>query len=126
MKNLISIKLSGLILGLGILISTSSLAGTNNNGVNPVSTSQNLHGWLTNNVSYPELAAVNNEQGTVYVSFTISENGSIENVSIAQGATESLNASALEVVSKMPAADLISGSEKFDTTYIVPIKFVIK
>ena len=62
----------------------------------------------------------------MYVSFTISENGLIENVSIAQGATESLNTSALEVVSKMPVADLISGSEKFDTTYIVPIKFVIK
>lgn len=126
MKNLISIKLSGLILGLGILVNTSSLANGNSDGVNPISTSKKLHGWLTNNVSYPESAAVNHEQGTVYVSFTISESGVIENVAIAQGATEALNASALEVVSKMPVADLISGSEKFDTTYIVPIKFVIK
>ncbi|MBK9589922.1 MAG: energy transducer TonB [Crocinitomicaceae bacterium] len=126
MKNLKLIKLNGLILGLGILLSASSFAVANNNGVNPVNTTQNLHGWLTKNVSYPEVAAVNNEQGTVYVSFTISENGLIENVAIAEGATECLNASALEVVSKMPVAELISGSEKYDTTYIVPIKFVIK
>jgi TonB family protein len=126
MKNLISIKLSKLILGLGVLVSTSSFASVKSDGVNPISTPKKLHGWLTKNVSYPKNAAVNNEQGTVYISFTISENGLIENVAIAQGATESLNASALEVVSKMPVADLISGSEKFDTTYIVPIKFVIK
>jgi TonB family protein len=126
MKNLVSIKLSTLILGLGILVSASSFANGISDGVNPISTTKKLHGWITQNVSYPKIAAENNEQGTVYVSFTISESGLIENVAIAQGATESLNASAIEVVSKMPVADLISGSEKFETTYIVPIKFVIK
>lgn len=126
MKNLISIKLSALILGLGILVSASSFANGNSDGVNPINTTKKLHGWITQNISYPKAAAENNEQGTVYVSFSISENGTIENLAIAQGATESLNASALEVVSKMPVADLVSGSEKFDTTYIVPIKFVIK
>ncbi len=126
MKDLISIKLSTLILGLGILVSASSFASVKSDGVNPISTTKKLHGWITQNISYPKVAAENNEQGTVYVSFSISENGIIENLAIAHGATESLNASALEVVSKMPVADLVSSSEKFDTTYIVPIKFVIK
>lgn len=118
--------MKNVILGLGILLGASSLATEKNDGVNPVSTTKNLHGWLTENVIYPETAVENKEEGTVYVSFTISENGTVENVSIAQGVTESLNNAALDVVMKMPVNELISGSEKGDTAYIVPIKFVIK
>lgn len=118
--------MKNVILALVIMLAATTRATETNNGVNPVSTAKNVHGWLTANMSYPENAAVNKEQGTVYVSFTISENGTIENVLVVQGAAESLNASALDVVAKMPITDLISGSEKYDTTYIVPIKFVIK
>lgn len=116
-----------LLLIMGFILSPADLFSAETDlGSEPLSTPKKLHNWLSENVTYPATAAENNEQGTVYVSFTISDNGVIENATIVQGVTEALNKSALEIVSKMPVADLISGSEKFDTTYIVPIKFVIK
>lgn len=118
--------MKNVILGLGILLGASSWATEKDNGVNPVTTTQKFHGWISDNVTYPENALENKEQGTVYISFTIAESGTIENVSVAQGATTSLNMAALDVVMKMPVSELLSGSEKYGTTYIVPIKFVIK
>jgi len=124
MKNFTSIKLSTRILGLGLLLTATSFA---NDGVKPLANAKTkMHEWLMNNTVYPVSAANNKEEGTVYISFTISETGQIQNVELAKGVSTSLNESALNVVKEMSATQLISGSENFDGYYIVPIKFVIK
>lgn len=115
--------MKNLILGLGLILGSTSFASTTNEGIKPA---KNLHGWLTKNAAYPIKAIENKEEGTVYVAFTISESGNVENVELAQGVSLSLNEAALNVVKQMPANELLSGSEKYDTVYIVPIKFVIK
>lgn len=116
--------MKNLILGLGLLLTATSFA---NDGVKPLSnTKTKMHAWLVNNVTYPLAAATNKEEGTVYVSFTISETGEVQNVELAKGVSTSLNEAAINVVEEMPVTQLISDSENFDGYYIVPIKFVIK
>jgi len=85
-----------------------------------------MQNWISANVSYPAAAVTNKEEGTVYVCFTVSEDGTLENAEIAQGVSQNLNDAALNVVAKMPVNELLAGSEKYGTNYIVPIKFVIK
>jgi len=124
MKNFTSIKLSTRILGLGLLLAATSFA---NDGVKPLANAKTkMHEWLMNNTVYPASAATNKEEGTVYISFTISETGVLQNVELAKGVSQDLNEAALNVVRKMPVEQLISGSEKLESVYIVPIKFVIK
>jgi len=124
MKNFTSIKLSTRILGLGLLLAATSFA---NDGVKPLANAKTkMHEWLMNNTVYPVSAANNKEEGTVYISFTVSETGQVQNVELAKGVSTSLNNEALSVVEQMPVDQLISGSENYGGYYIVPIKFVIK
>lgn len=118
--------MKNLILALGILLTLSSRANDVNGGINPISTAEKMQTWIAAHVEYPTEALTNNEEGTVYVTFTIADQGMLANVEIAQGISETLDNAALETVLKMPVSELISGSEKQNTVYIVPIKFVIK
>ena len=116
--------MKNLLLGIGFLLTATSFA---NDGIKPLATAKTkMHDWLVDNVVYPTSAANNKEEGTVYVSFTISETGEIQNVELAKGVSASLDAEALNVVKVMPATQLIAGSENYGGYYIVPIKFVIK
>ncbi|MBK9190554.1 MAG: energy transducer TonB [Crocinitomicaceae bacterium] len=126
MKNFIFKKLKGLVLGLGIVLGSNASATENNHGIKPENASQKMRGWISENIYYPTSAAENKEEGTVYVAFTISENGLLESCEIAQGVSANLDATALATVQKMPVDQLISGSEAYNGTFIVPIKFVIK
>lgn len=62
----------------------------------------NLSQWLSQNVTYPLVAAENGIQGQVIVSFVIETNGSITNVSIARSVDPSLDREAVRVASAMP------------------------
>lgn len=116
--------MKNIILSLGLLLTATSFANDGIKPLTPVKTK--MHAWLVDNTNYPTSAANNKEEGTVYVSFTISETGEVQNVELAKGVSASLDEEALNVVKEMPATQLISGSENFDGYYIVPIKFVIK
>lgn len=119
--------MKNLVLGLGLLLSAASFANGGNKGIVPTrSTSDNVRMWLASNLVYPTHAIENKEQGTVYVSFTISNDGELQNVELAHGVSPCLDKTALEMVLKMPIDQLIAGSEKIEASYIVPIKFVIK
>lgn len=121
------LDMKNLVVGLGLLLSAASFANNGNNGILPTkSTSDNVRTWLSNNLVYPTHAIANKEQGTVYVSFTISNDGELQNVELEQGISPCLDKTALEMVLKMPIDQLIAGSEKMEASYVVPIKFVIK
>lgn len=62
----------------------------------------NLSQWLSQNVTYPLVAAENGIQGQVIVSFVIETNGSITNVGIARSVDPSLDREAMRVVNVMP------------------------
>ena len=104
-----------LVLSLPLMVSAE-------NG-NPIR--KNFSNWINNNIVYPSESIKNHEEGVVYVSFTISENGQAENVSIEEGISFALNKEALLMVNTMP---LTAMYEKNDPTkmYILPIKFTLK
>ena len=58
--------------------------------------------WLQKNTNYPPIAAENNIQGRVMVSFVVEPNGSISNVQIARGVDPNLDKEAIRVVKSMP------------------------
>ncbi len=58
--------------------------------------------WLSKNINYPPIAAENNIQGRVMVSFVVEPNGSISNVKIVRGVDPNLDKEAMRVVGKMP------------------------
>lgn len=61
-----------------------------------------LQQWIASNVQYPEVSIQMNEQGRVYLSFVIEEDGSISNISVVKGVTEALDTEAKRLVSEMP------------------------
>ena len=58
--------------------------------------------FIQDKVKYPELAKEMGEQGIVYVKFVVNKNGSIEQVKIAKGVSDALDAEAKRVVRSMP------------------------
>lgn len=58
--------------------------------------------WIQKNIVYPEMAKEMGEQGTVYVQFVVNRDGSIVDVVIVRGVSESLDNEAKRVVKKMP------------------------
>ena len=105
-----------------VLILALPLMATAGN-VNPVKL--NFVEWIKNNITYPTQAIKNHEEGIVYVSFTISEQGRAKNVVIEEGISVTLNAEALLAVSSMPLKSKYVDSEP-DKTFILPIKFILK
>ena len=80
--------------------------------------------FIKSTVVYPELASEMGEQGIVYVKFVVNRDGSIEQVSIRQSATESLDKEALRVVNKMPNwIPGEQGGKKVRVSYTLPISF---
>ncbi len=81
--------------------------------------------WIKKNIVYPAQAVKNHEEGIVYVSFTISENGQAELVTIESGISPALDAEAILAVNTMPLKSMYIASEP-NKNYILPIKFSLK
>ena len=81
--------------------------------------------WLSENLSYPENAIENNEEGIVYVAFTISSEGRAENIEIEEGCSKALNQEATRAIESMPLFEMFSVDNP-QKTYILPIKFTLK
>lgn len=58
--------------------------------------------WLSQNISYPEAAQMNDIQGRVMVKFVVEKDGSIGKVEILKGVDRDLDREAIRVVKKMP------------------------
>ncbi|MFT5860653.1 MAG: protein TonB [Flavobacteriaceae bacterium] len=58
--------------------------------------------FVRDNLNYPEIAIEKEEQGTVYVSFVVEKDGSLSQIKIARGVSESLDKEAIRLVKKMP------------------------
>lgn len=108
-----------------ITISSLSFSNEENNGPESNPFKSNLHNWLSEQTLNVNSSQVNQE-GIVYVAFTIDNNYQLNNVSVVQGVSDELDAAALTMVKNMPLADLIENPENAKGDYIVPIKFVIK
>ena len=58
--------------------------------------------WLSKNINYPPIAAENNIQGRVMVSFVVETDGSLSNVRVVRGVDPNLDREAMRLVSMMP------------------------
>ncbi len=86
-----------------------------------------LQTWIAQNVKYPAEAQTKGIEGRVYIGFLITQEGLVENVKILKGASPSLDAEALRVVSLMP--NWKPGSYQKETismNFTVPINFALK
>lgn len=58
--------------------------------------------WIAKRLKYPPVAAENNIQGKVFMSFVIEKDGSITDVKVTRGVDPSLDQEAIRVVKSMP------------------------
>lgn len=58
--------------------------------------------WLSENVKYPAIAAENNIQGRVMVSFIVERDGSVSDVKILRSVDPSLDKEAIRLINSMP------------------------
>lgn len=63
---------------------------------------QALFKWLGENINYPPIAAENNIQGRVMVSFVVERDGSVSDVKVVRGVDPNLDREAVRVVKQMP------------------------
>lgn len=58
--------------------------------------------YINKNLKYPNEDVLNNVEGIVEVAFWVEKDGTITNIRIVKGLTETLNAEALRVISILP------------------------
>ena len=86
-----------------------------------------LTDFIISHVKYPKNSMEKNIQGVVYVSFTITENGKVTDISILRGVNSELDAEAMRVVGLMP--DWKPGTEKgkpVAVAFTLPVRFALK
>jgi protein TonB len=62
----------------------------------------NVNQWLSQNLTYPAVAAENGIQGRVIVNFVVEKDGSISNVQVVRSVDPALDREAVNVVKRMP------------------------
>ncbi|WP_372639576.1 TonB family protein [Ancylomarina sp.] len=83
--------------------------------------------WVNQNVEYPKIAQENGIEGKVYIYFVVNKNGVVGRVKLARGASPSLDAEAIRVISKMPKWK--PGKQRgqpVSVEYTIPINFALK
>ncbi|OFX28517.1 MAG: hypothetical protein A2033_01785 [Bacteroidetes bacterium GWA2_31_9] len=85
---------------------------------------KNMHKYIVDYTSYPQMPKENFIQGTVYIEFTIDKKGKIINPKIKKGVDPYLDKEALRVVSSMPDWNPgIQAGKPVSVTNVIPIKF---
>jgi TonB family protein len=82
--------------------------------------------FLIENIKYPEAAKKNNIQGTVFVNFIITADGSVTDVKILRGVGGGCDEEAMRVIKLMPKWN--PGMEKgklVDVIFNLPVKFAL-
>jgi TonB family protein len=86
-----------------------------------------LRKYIATNIKYPKTAQENDVSGKVYVTFVVSEDGSVANAKIARGVDPSLDREALRVVNSLPRWQ--PGTQRgipVNVQYTVPINFALQ
>ncbi|MCG8576572.1 MAG: energy transducer TonB [Flavobacteriales bacterium] len=112
-----------IVLTLTLMMSLPLFSATTTHG-EPKKVS--LKEWFNQNISYPDQAVTNKEEGIVYVSFTFNTDGEVENVEVVEGISEALDNKAIEMVKEMPSTDMVENDLEEGVSYILPIKFILK
>jgi TonB family protein len=83
--------------------------------------------FLQENIRYPEEGKVNGLQGKVFVSFIISENGTLSGLKVLRGVSKSLDDEALRVIGMMPpwTPGKVKG-KPVKCQFVLPIKFTLQ
>lgn len=82
--------------------------------------------WIMSNVDYPQEAIDMGEQGRVYLKFVVETDGSISNIGVERGVSESLDKEAKRLVRKMPKwIPGESKGQKARTVCRLPINFTL-
>ena len=83
-----------------------------------------LMNFMQENVSYPQSSIEMNEQGRVFLSFLVDIDGSISEVKVEKGISDSLNAEAIRVVKSMPKwKPALLADQPVKSTVRIPINF---
>ena len=86
-----------------------------------------LFKYLGNNIKYPAIARENGIEGTVYVEFVITKDGSVTNVVAKRKVDGGCTEEALRVIKKMPNwAPGIQEGKPVNVKYTLPIKFKLE
>lgn len=80
--------------------------------------------WVNAHVKYPSAAKRKGEQGIVYTCFTVFADGTVGNIAIVKGVSESLNDEATKVISKSPkwTPAQIDG-KAISMSFLFPVEF---
>lgn len=85
-----------------------------------------LQRWVAMNVIYPEEAIEKDEMGKVYLSFIVEADGSLSNIKVEKGSSESLNREAIRVMKGMPRwIPGEAGGKEVRTRCRLPIVFTL-
>lgn len=84
--------------------------------------------YVGSNISYPEQAKVVGKEGTVYVSFVVSEVGMVENVKVMRGIGYGCDEEVVRVVSNMPKWKKAgkNAGHPVKVRFNIPVKFSLK
>ena len=86
-----------------------------------------LRQHIANAVKYPDEAVKKGTQGKVHVTFVVTKDGSVANVTIARGVDPSLDKEALRVVNELPKWTPGKQRGKFvNVSYTIPINFQLQ
>lgn len=105
------------------LFSLTSFAGQIMDGVDP--SKKIFDQWTKEYVNYPAESAKMNEAGLVLVSFEISTEGEMENISVESTLSEGFQQKAIEMVQAMPKEHLYANGFTEGTVFVLPVKFKI-
>lgn len=86
-----------------------------------------LRAFINQHIDYPPVAQEKGIQGKVYVSFVVSNDGSVKNAKVVRGVDPVLDQEALRVVNSMPRWQ--PGKQRgqnVNVQYTVPISFVLQ
>ena len=82
--------------------------------------------WIAENVIYPQTAIEMNEQGRVYLSFVVEQDGSLSNIAIERGVSSDLDKEAKRLIRKMPNWEAGEAKgKKARTRCRLPINFTL-
>ena len=83
-----------------------------------------LYKFISKNLKYPAEDLANANEGKVFVSFVVNQEGNVSDVKVERGVTEGLNAEAVRVISMLAGfTPATQGGKNVNYKYILPISF---
>ncbi len=83
--------------------------------------------FFAEHIRYPNAAAKNNVEGTVFVTFVVGANGSVRDISVVKGIGFGCDEEALRVANLMPAwTPGKQGGRAVPVKFTIPIRFSLR